>query len=378
MRTLVYFCKNSWWDDRKARKVLLPLAFAGLEDCRTVLVNAPPAAWRLENRPLAWHHPDAAMNVLTPVRRLPGQRLRPIRYLNQRSRWSMVSSCFRQDGNTVVVLSDPEDEYIACIARRAGYPCWFDWTERWDLYQKSFSTDMKMPVYRMDILNKVDGVIAVSRELEKEAARRVEAVFHLPNAVSDEFLARLREPESIAKPAEYARIPEPRAVHIGSYNPAWIDWPALVAAAGRLPQVSFCMIGGGSDQSVPTKLPSNVFLLGRRPYEELPSYLAHADLCLLLYRPSATSAGDPTKLYEYLAAGRPIASTPHPRAMEMRQWLHIGSSPEEYAEAAFMALNACDRARADAVRAFAAGHTWSRRAALLRDTLFEQDRNENE
>lgn len=130
------------------------------------------------------------------------------------------------------------------------------------------------------------------------------------------------------------------------------------------------MIGGGNESGVPAKIPSNIFLLGRKAYEALPQFIAHADLCLLLYRPAATSSGDPTKLYEYLASGHPIVSTPHPRAVEMRQWLHLAATPAEYAEAVVQALQERNPAQVQARRALASLHTWSRRAASLREGLF--------
>lgn len=370
MNCLVYFCKNSWWDDRKARKVLLPLAFSRLDGCRAILINAAPPVWSNKRHPSAWHHSSAPMIVLTPHRRFPGQRWAFIRKLNQRIKWSLVKAHLPSTGKVIMVLSDPEDLYIARFAGRAGYRCWFDWTERWDLYIQAFGKEAQMLVNPLPILEEVDGVIAVSRELEKEAFRKGKPVFYLPNAVSDEFLTLLSKPALIPEPADYADIPRPRAVHVGSYNPAWINWSMLIAAAQRLPHISFCMIGGGHESGVPD-LPANIHLLGRRKYEDLPPLLAHADLCLLLYHPAATSSGDPTKLYEYLASGKPIISTPHPCAENFKNFLRLVYKSDDFVEAVAEELKNAGNTHADDRRQSAAMHTWSLRARSLKERLFQ-------
>ena len=54
-------------------------------------------------------------------------------------------------------------------------------------------------------------------------------------------------------------------------------------------------------------------LLGPRPYAEVPAYLQHADVGLLLLSPDPANAGrSPMKLYEYAAAGLPVLARATP------------------------------------------------------------------
>jgi glycosyltransferase involved in cell wall biosynthesis len=56
-----------------------------------------------------------------------------------------------------------------------------------------------------------------------------------------------------------------------------------------------------------------VRLIGPRPYEEMPALLAASDVCLLPFLENdITRHIVPIKVYEYLAAGRPVVSTPLP------------------------------------------------------------------
>ena len=55
----------------------------------------------------------------------------------------------------------------------------------------------------------------------------------------------------------------------------------------------------------------NIHYLGQRPYDDLPAYLAGWDVCLLPFAMNdATRFISPTKTLEYMAAERPIVSTP--------------------------------------------------------------------
>ncbi|RME57935.1 glycosyltransferase [Candidatus Parcubacteria bacterium] len=372
MSCLIYFSKNSWWDERKARKTLLPLAFSRLEACSAVLVNAATAVWQQVKHPPVWRHPDSDMVVLSPLRWLPSQRFGFIRGINQWFRWRMVRPFIQTNDDCVVVLSDPEDVFIARFARKAGLECWFDWTEEWDAYARAAGNESTIKVDVSEIFDCVDGLIVVSRLLEKRAKAMGLDVLHIPNAVSEAFIDALKEAHRKEAPKILDGIPRPIAVHIGSCDPAWIDWKCLIQAATRNPGISFCMIGGGGEDYAPSRLPENVHMLGRLPYERLPAILAHVDLCLLLYRPDQTAGGDPTKLYEYLASGRPVVSTPHPRSLEFSEWISIADSPEAFAEAVRKGLEDRDADNPDRRREIAHRQSWTCRARMLRQGLFDR------
>ena len=55
----------------------------------------------------------------------------------------------------------------------------------------------------------------------------------------------------------------------------------------------------------------NIHYLGGKSYSELPAYIAGWDVALLLFaRNESTRFISPTKTPEYLAAGKPVVSTP--------------------------------------------------------------------
>src|SRR5438876_682631 len=81
------------------------------------------------------------------------------------------------------------------------------------------------------------------------------------------------------------------------------------------PNDTFVLVGGiytdaaevvPADASVIQDLP-NLLLAGQQPYESMPQYLYHFDVCIIPFKVNHTThATDPVKMYEYLSAGKPV------------------------------------------------------------------------
>jgi teichuronic acid biosynthesis glycosyltransferase TuaH len=116
----------------------------------------------------------------------------------------------------------------------------------------------------------------------------------------------------------------------------------------------------------------NVQWVGPKKFEELPSYLRAIDVGLVPYTDSAFNRGSfPLKTLEYLAAGRGVVATDLP-AM---RWLdtdliRVETMATGFANAVVEALRD-PRPPAEVARrrAFAAAHSWDRRAEALAEVL---------
>jgi glycosyltransferase involved in cell wall biosynthesis len=65
-------------------------------------------------------------------------------------------------------------------------------------------------------------------------------------------------------------------------------------------------------------LDNQVILAGKQPYENIPEFIAAADICLLPAYPTEKIMQDivPIKLYEYMACGKPVIATKLPGVMK--------------------------------------------------------------
>lgn len=100
----------------------------------------------------------------------------------------------------------------------------------------------------------------------------------------------------------------------------------------------------------PARLPqaANLHYLGRKEYAELPAYLSGWDVALMPFAIGpATKFISPTKVLEYMAAGRPIVSTPITDVVEpYSEIVYIADGPDAFVRACEQALAAGDDERA--------------------------------
>jgi glycosyltransferase involved in cell wall biosynthesis len=161
---------------------------------------------------------------------------------------------------------------------------------------------------------RADAVLASAPELVTRMRELNDNVHYAPNVADTRLFATALEDGPI-DPA-VAALPGPRIVFIGAILAAKIDIPLVVEVARSRPQWSFALVGPvgpgdpRTDVSGLTGLP-NVHMLGYRPYEQLPGVLRGADAAIVPYLLDGEMRSVfPMKIYEYLAAGRPVVATP--------------------------------------------------------------------
>ena len=91
-----------------------------------------------------------------------------------------------------------------------------------------------------------------------------------------------------------------------------LDIPFVQGLARELPEWNLIFVGP-TVKIDPSLLPraANIHYLGMRRYEELPALIEHCDVALIPFALNeATRFISPTKTLEYLAARKPVISTP--------------------------------------------------------------------
>jgi glycosyltransferase involved in cell wall biosynthesis len=135
----------------------------------------------------------------------------------------------------------------------------------------------------------------------------------VPNGVEPGHFAKALQ-EDTSVPDDIRDISTPIVGFIGNII-YWLDFELIRHLALERPAYSFVFIGpvaSQSDVSILSELP-NVHFLGYRPYANLPNYLKAFDVCINPFKVDALSASvDPLKVYEYLAAGKPVVSVDMP------------------------------------------------------------------
>lgn len=168
-----------------------------------------------------------------------------------------------------------------------------------------------------------------------------------------------------------AAIAHPRFGFFGVIDERF-DAVLIAALADARPEWQIVIVGPVvkiDPQSLPKQ--ANIHWLGQQPYELLPQLVAEWDVCLLPFaRNASTRFISPTKTLEYMAAEKPIVSTPIQDVMSLYgDSVAIAATPAEFIAAceAALAETAAERQiRIDRMRVHVGELTWDRTARAIR------------
>jgi len=186
-------------------------------------------------------------------------------------------------------------------------------------------------------------------------------------------------------PADLGRIPHPRIGYMGRINQK-LDYDLVFAVACARPDWHwvFCgAVGAGADGhfaadsaaearwSQCCELP-NVHALGHIENGSVPRYLSHMDVNVMCYR---TDPGGwwteifPLKSFEYLAAGKPIVSTPVNSILEYASNIAFASTAREWVDAIEHGIVSGGVGSPASRRGVAAANTWDQRIDCLQEWI---------
>lgn len=182
-----------------------------------------------------------------------------------------------------------------------------------------------------------DVVFATADELFERMCKLNPNTFRLPNGADFEHFSPAAGGR-IPSPPDIEYIKKPILGYVGEIA-WWFDFDLVRDLATQNPAWSIVLIGQAHEARANelARLP-NVHMPGRKPYSELPAYLSRFDVCLLPFKINdLTSAVNPVKLYEYLAAGKPVVSTPMREVLKYRDVVSV-AEPGEFSAAVSSAL----------------------------------------
>ncbi len=302
------------WDGIQNRSQQLMKRFS--QRNRILYVN-PPASWLSPLRdPAAKNKKDAWKRGVTPVTDrlyvmdLPmihpfGSRLFGLNAVNQKTIAATVKAAVDSLGMENVILWT----YLHTSADLVGklgesmviYDCVDD--------HGAFPGHNPRVVASMEnrLIQRADIVFASARHLAQRCRQFSDAVFLVPNGADVTHFKKAQEDGPI--PEDLASVPHPVVGYIG-YVHDWFNQAWIRQAAQNRPDWSFVIIGPVHTDVGTLEDLSNVHFLGEKKYEVLPDYLRQFAVCVIPFvQNELTRSVNPIKLYEYLAAGKPVVAS---------------------------------------------------------------------
>lgn len=372
---LVVICAANNWDEVKLADrqmaehlaAIAPVLYVDPPISHLTRLNAPAVAGSLERPRLRGVAPGIARFTPLVTPKPMTRALLPL--TNLLVRRQLATAVGKLGGSVAAVVTTwiSVDAYGACGERKRVYWWQDDPLAAAALWRRS---QILLAEGDRRLVASSDLVVAVSETAVGELRSRGARAAYLPNGCDAGFYAGV---DDATEPGD-VDLPRPIAGFIGHLN-ARTDLSLLEAVSDA--GVSLLLIGPRDPAFEPARFEAlaarpNVSHVGPRRFEELLPYLKAIDVGIVPYGDSEFNRRSfPMKTFEYLAAGRPVVSTPLPASRSLEtELVTLAATPAEFAAAT---RREAGRGRLPALvaerRRFAARHSWASRAEQLAELL---------
>lgn len=182
------------------------------------------------------------------------------------------------------------------------------------------------------LVSSADVVFVTARGLIEKRKKINPNTFFIPNGVDFEHFSKAQNAE-LEIPQDIKKIRRPLVGFVGGIAP-WIDLDLIYGIAKLKQEWSIVLIGPIDKKEkileIFTNL-KNVYFLGRKPLELLPNYLKAFDVCVNPFKLNGlTEKVNPLKVYEYLAAGKPVVSIDMPEIRFLDSVIRIAKNRSQF------------------------------------------------
>lgn len=223
------------------------------------------------------------------------------------------------------------------------------------------------------MLGKADLVIATSKVLyddKKPYAKNIHLVRHAADIAHFEKVNN----DDLEIPDDVRYLPRPVIGYYGALHK--LDFPLIEYMLKRKPDWSFIFIGEnrGPQGCSPRKLLRyrNFHFTGPKDYELLPNYLKAIDVAIMPFKINTLNKNMcPIKMYEFLAAGKPIVSVSLSEVELFEEFIYIAHNDIEFLNKLEDAVNNRSKQIGSKGLEWSRIHSWEKRIRTI-EALIEE------
>lgn len=239
----------------------------------------------------------------------------------------------------------------------------FDTVDNWAEHPVYAKVQARLKQNYQTIQKIADIIFTVSPKLQELFSGHQKVVW-IPNGVDVEHFSQAKHPE------QFVDLPQPYVAYVGVIQER-LNVSLLEQVAQLLPQIHFVLAGpvwAGTELEGLPQLP-NVHFIGQVPYQDLPNLLHRASAGIIPHHVNRfTASMNPLKLYEYLASGLPVVSTPVQGSEQFASGVHLAATPELFAAAIVEATHITTQERQNLKRLMQ-DHTWDQRVDQMLNVI---------
>lgn len=228
------------------------------------------------------------------------------------------------------------------------------------------------PAAEAFLVEQADVLAGVTPRVAQVLERTGKRAHVIPNGIDLEFYAQLKRRRSAAQSSRLAHG-EITIGFWGTVMDSMVNAELIAHVARARPRWVIHLLGAVDPEparpSVAARLREckNVVLHGAVPHADFPRYAREFDVCIAPFPDNAFTRGrDPIKVYEYLAAHKPVVAM-HTPQLSTLPYVTVTETFDEFVDAIELAARtSIDVERVDQ---FLTAHSWDHRVETLLDVL---------
>jgi glycosyltransferase involved in cell wall biosynthesis len=249
----------------------------------------------------------------------------------------------------------------------------YDITDDWTKFSGNQSHLDLITSQDATLCKSCDQVIVCSQQLFVDRAKFValERLHLIPNGVHVEHYEAVTDTSlPVHKVAEHWT--KPVFGYTGTIHGDRVDVNLIASIADAYPAATIALVGPNLlDQTEKQELDriSNIVFTGSQPYADLPDIMRAFDVCMVPHLVTPfTESLNPIKLWEYLAAGKPIVATNVAGFRDYPDLVSVADSSDEFVSLLALASSESSDLPVQRQRA-AKQHTWDKRVQTIEALL---------
>ncbi len=220
--------------------------------------------------------------------------------------------------------------------------------------------------YERKLLRKTNLTVVTSQKLLNTKKSMAANIVLSPNAAEVEFF-KLAMNNRAEKPSLFNN-----SNHVVGYIGAireWLDTDLMEYTIKNNPNLNFLFVGPVETNVDMLKKYSNVLFYGYVPYKDLIPFVKLIDVAIIPFRiNNLIENTNPIKMYEYLASGKPIVTTPFPEALKLGALVKTANK-ENFGSAILKLIDENSDGNIQKRLDYAAIHSWSARVSELESSI---------
>lgn len=223
-----------------------------------------------------------------------------------------------------------------------------------------------------DIIKKSDVVFATARSLIEKKQNIRSDIKYLPNGVELENFIR----NEYFLPSEFINDNKNKCIYVGAIE-SWFDLDLIYKSCLELKEINFYLIGPVKIDLGKLKSLPNLFILGKKNYEEIPNYIYYSDVALIPFKINElTNSITPIKLFEYMSLGKEVVSTGFYEMTHIKSPAYLSYNSNDFIDNIKQAINNKDKNKQRNID-FAKKCSWEYRFNCARQIIDGKSYNEN-